>query len=362
MECTYVSSSCFSYLSTQIRRLCRIFLRRFCQSFYYLFFHFRCCRVTESNHQHIVYTHAFVYYEPFYALCKNCSLSRSDITLDQPVHHLSAFQVFHYLIDASFLCSRERVRQRIYVRDHISIFGKCYAVFPVFYILSCTLEGFAPTGSDVLMGVVSTYLLAFVQAGASVFNQLEHWPLPKALLCHFGVLYLAYSICYIANRWIPFDPLVLVIFTADCTPILLHDRVTGAVGAVHAGWRGTALDIAGKAVAAMVEQFGCDPKNIHAAIGPNIGVCCFETGGEVPQAMVDTFGDEARRWIFPTGDKYYVNLKEINRHALSRRGVGYIDVSDACTACQSARFWSHRVTGGNRGSQGAIIVCKEKKE
>lgn len=155
---------------------------------------------------------------------------------------------------------------------------------------------------------------------------------------------------------------VLVIFTADCTPILLHDRVTGAVGAVHAGWRGTALDIAGKAVAAMVEQFGCDPKNIHAAIGPNIGVCCFETGGEVPQAMVDTFGDEARRWIFPTGDKYYVNLKEINRHALSRRGVGYIDVSDACTACQSARFWSHRVTGGNRGSQGAIIVCKEKKE
>ena len=87
----------------------------------------------------------------------------------------------------------------------------------IFYILSCTLEGFAPTGSDVLMGVVSTYLLAFVQAGASVFNQLEHWPLPKALLCHFGMLYLAYSICYIANRWIPFDPLVLVIFTAIFT-------------------------------------------------------------------------------------------------------------------------------------------------
>ena len=89
----------------------------------------------------------------------------------------------------------------------------------IFYILSCTLEGFAPTGSDVLMGVVSTYLLAIVQAGASVFNQLEHWPLPKALLCHFGVLYLAYSICYIANRWIPFDPLVLVIFTAIMLPV-----------------------------------------------------------------------------------------------------------------------------------------------
>ena len=63
----------------------------------------------------------------------------------------------------------------------------------------------------------------------------------------------------------------LVVFTADCTPILLSDPVTGAVGAVHAGWRGTALGIAGKAVAAMVNAYGCDPKNIRAAIGPNIG-------------------------------------------------------------------------------------------
>ena len=84
----------------------------------------------------------------------------------------------------------------------------------VFYILSDTLEGFTLTGSMVLMGVLSTYLLAFIQAGASVFNQIEHWPLPKALLCHFGVLYLAYSLCYIVNKWIPFEPLVLVFFTA----------------------------------------------------------------------------------------------------------------------------------------------------
>ena len=87
----------------------------------------------------------------------------------------------------------------------------------IFCILSCTLDDFTLTGFDVLMGVLSTYLLAFIQAGASVFNQIEHWPLPKALLCHFGVLYLAYSICYIANRWIPFDPWVLVIFTAIFT-------------------------------------------------------------------------------------------------------------------------------------------------
>lgn len=155
--------------------------------------------------------------------------------------------------------------------------------------------------------------------------------------------------------------LALVIFTADCTPILLYDPVTGAVGAVHAGWRGTAMDITGKAVHAMEKAFGCDPKNIRAAIGPNIGVCCFETDAEVPEAMVKTFGPAVEKYIRSSGWKYYVNLKEINRHALSQAGVEHIEVSDACTACQHQQFWSHRVTHGERGSQGAIIVCKERE-
>ena len=153
----------------------------------------------------------------------------------------------------------------------------------------------------------------------------------------------------------------LVIFTADCTPILLHDPVTGAVGAAHAGWRGTAMDIAGKTVNAMVHAFGCNPKNIRAAIGPNIGFCCFETDGEVPSAMVETFGADVTKYIRPQGNKYYVNLKEINRHALERAGVECIEISDVCTACQHQRFWSHRITHGERGSQGAVIVCKERK-
>lgn len=69
------------------------------------------------------------------------------------------------------------------------------------------------TGREVLLAVVSTYLLAFVHAGASVFNQIEHWSLPKSLLCHFGSLYLAYSLCYVVNSWIPFEPMVLAVFT-----------------------------------------------------------------------------------------------------------------------------------------------------
>ena len=151
----------------------------------------------------------------------------------------------------------------------------------------------------------------------------------------------------------------LLVFTADCTPILLHDPVTGAVGAVHAGWRGTAADIAGKTVRAMVHSFGCDPKDIRAAIGPNIGQCCFATDAEVPHALIGTYGKGALAYIRKENGKYYPDLKAINALSLREAGVINIDVSTDCTMCRHDRFWSHRVTGGNRGSQGAIIVCKE---
>lgn len=150
----------------------------------------------------------------------------------------------------------------------------------------------------------------------------------------------------------------LVIFTADCTPILLHDPVTGAVGAAHAGWRGTAAAIAAKTVEAMVRHFGSKPEDIQAAIGPNIGQCCFQTDGDVPDAMLSAFGRHVESFIRSEGDKFYVNLKEINALVLRQAGVRQIDISTDCTACQSRRFWSHRVTGGLRGSQGAVIVCK----
>ena len=156
----------------------------------------------------------------------------------------------------------------------------------------------------------------------------------------------------------------LMVFTADCTPILLHDPVTGAVGAAHAGWRGTARDIAGKTVSAMVEQFGCDVRNIRAAIGPNLGQCHFETDGDVPHALIAAFGRDALPHIRKEGDKFHPDLKAINAMALYRRGVdiGNIEISDCCTWCQSDRFWSHRVTKGDRGSQGALITCKEVRE
>lgn len=151
----------------------------------------------------------------------------------------------------------------------------------------------------------------------------------------------------------------LVIYTADCTPILLYDPVTGAVGAAHAGWRGTVACIAAKTALAMADAYGCDPANIRAAIGPNIGPCHFETDRDVPDAVLAAFGSEAEPYIRPVGEKYYVNLKEVNALALRRVGVTQIEISDECTMCRPDRYWSHRITGPQRGSQGAIILCKE---
>ena len=147
----------------------------------------------------------------------------------------------------------------------------------------------------------------------------------------------------------------LVCFGADCATILLYDPVHPAIAAVHAGWRGTAQGIAYKAVLRMQAEFGSQPRDIRAAIGPCIGRCCFEVGPEVPAAMREALGADAEAAIGPRGEKAHVDLKLLNRIWLQKAGVQTIDVSPDCTMCRPDRFWSHRVTGGDRGSQAAII-------
>ena len=65
----------------------------------------------------------------------------------------------------------------------------------------------------IVSGIVTTYIIAFVQAGATVFNQIEHWSVPKSVFCHFGLLYVVYSLAYVTNSWIPFKAEVLGVFT-----------------------------------------------------------------------------------------------------------------------------------------------------
>lgn len=156
----------------------------------------------------------------------------------------------------------------------------------------------------------------------------------------------------------------LCCFSADCVPILLYDPVHRAVGAAHSGWRGTAMGIAAKTVAAMAREFGSRPEEMRAAIGPCIGSCCFETDRDVPDAMLAALGADAAGAIARRAEKYHVDLKALNRLWLTRAGLSpaHIDVSDACTCCDPARFWSHRRVGAQRGSMAGIIAVTAARE
>lgn len=152
--------------------------------------------------------------------------------------------------------------------------------------------------------------------------------------------------------------LPLVVFSADCGTVLLHDPDAGCVGAVHAGWRGCAAGIAEKTVREMIRLLGARPERILAALGPCIGKCCFETDSDVPEAMrTSALGAEAEPYLERRGEKWHVDLAGLNRQWLLRAGVApdHIDVCGLCTACRPDLFWSHRKMGEARGVQAAVI-------
>lgn len=83
----------------------------------------------------------------------------------------------------------------------------------VYLTLSMTLDNFSVSGKEMFFAIISTYLLAFVHAGASIFNQIEEWPITKSMFFHFSTLYLAYMMCYLFNDWLKPDFKVIMIFT-----------------------------------------------------------------------------------------------------------------------------------------------------
>lgn len=154
--------------------------------------------------------------------------------------------------------------------------------------------------------------------------------------------------------------LPLVVFSADCGILLFHDPVTNCIGACHAGWRGCALGIVGKTVRELHRVYGAEPRNLRAAIGAAIGPCCFETNGDVPQAMRAALGADAEPYLEPHGRKWHVDLSGLNRQWLLNAGVApeHIDSCGLCTACHPEWFWSYRKTGNARGAQIALIALK----
>ena len=152
--------------------------------------------------------------------------------------------------------------------------------------------------------------------------------------------------------------LPIICMTADCVPVLLWDEQNRAVGAVHCGWRSSVTDILKNALEAMA-GFGVKPEEVHAAIGPAIGRCCFETDDDVPDAVGEYLGGDTDGLFDRRPDgKTMVDLRAANARRLMQLGVKgeNIDISDECTYCCHDKYWSHRYTKGQRGSQAAVIV------
>jgi YfiH family protein len=167
------------------------------------------------------------------------------------------------------------------------------------------------------------------------------------------------------------DPEVAIaVRAADCVPVLLADRMTGAVAAVHAGWRGTAAGAARVAVEALSRTFGVRPENLVAAIGPSIGSCCYEVGTE----LVDAFAAAGHerylidRWFLSPpparGSRarapLFLDVAGANRDQLLLAGMPEqnVHVSGLCTAMTLALFPSFRAEKAQAGRIAAAIVAR----
>jgi YfiH family protein len=146
---------------------------------------------------------------------------------------------------------------------------------------------------------------------------------------------------------------LLGIQTADCVPILIADLAGSGVAAIHAGWRGTAARITAQTVARLISKFGVKSENLTAAIGPHIGVCCYEVGPEVVDAVNEPSAFEQR----PEWSKPHLNLAAANRQQLISAGLNpdRIDATSLCTQCRSDLFFSYRREGDRAGRLLSVI-------
>ncbi len=153
----------------------------------------------------------------------------------------------------------------------------------------------------------------------------------------------------------------LCTYYADCTPLFFVDQRTHAIGLAHAGWRGTVARIGARVVDTMCRHYGTDPEDLVCAIGPCIGGCCYEVDRPVAAQFLNMGLDSD---VIVTGKddgKYMIDLKECNRQILHSVGVKEenIVLSDLCTKCRHDLLWSHRATGGQRGTMAAMMCINQ---
>jgi polyphenol oxidase len=160
------------------------------------------------------------------------------------------------------------------------------------------------------------------------------------------------------------EPGVLLgIQTADCIPVLVADRARKAVAAFHAGWRGTVRRIVEDGVWRMRREFGSEPEDLIAAIGPGVGQCCYRVGEEVRNEFASQFSYEAELFeekALPApgnGVGLQLDLVEANRRQLLDAGVAAnaVAVLNECTSCRRDRYFSYRAERGFTGRMLSVI-------
>lgn len=154
----------------------------------------------------------------------------------------------------------------------------------------------------------------------------------------------------------------LVTFYADCVPLYFVDPVKKVIGLSHSGWRGTVGKIGKKTVERMESEYGCDPADILAAVGPSICQDCYEVSEEVIQQFQQQFpvSDWDQLFYQKENGKYQLNLWKANERIFKESGIreDHIAVTNICTHCNSDILYSHRTTGDKRGNLAAFLALK----
>ncbi|HEY3414624.1 MAG TPA: peptidoglycan editing factor PgeF [Armatimonadota bacterium] len=150
----------------------------------------------------------------------------------------------------------------------------------------------------------------------------------------------------------------IAVTVADCVPVLFLDPVRRAVGVAHGGWRGLAAGVLRNTVEAMRREYGTDPATLQAAIGPHIGVCCYEVGADVAAG----FASIPRAIREDKEGRRYLNLARVARADLSSAGLDpeYVSISAPCTSCFVDAYFSLRAEGVT-GRFAAIVGLADRE-
>lgn len=154
---------------------------------------------------------------------------------------------------------------------------------------------------------------------------------------------------------------VLSTFFADCVPLYFVDTVNRAIGLSHSGWRGTVGRMGQRTLEKMATEFGTNPKDIVAAVGPSICQDCYEVSEDVAEEFIKEFSGHADEILINKGNgKYQLDLWKTNEIVLIEAGVNKenIAVTNICTCCNPDLLFSHRASKGKRGNLGAFMYIR----